>query len=62
MGRVFIIQSVLSLIVIIGGTAIAINKESPEIRNPAMAAVGMVIGYWFRSPLDQENSSDIEKK
>ena len=48
------IQLALSVLIITGGTSIACNKvQASETRGAALGAVGLVVGYWFKSPLQE---------
>lgn len=48
------VQVMLSVLIITGGTFIACSKEqAAETRGSALGAIGLVVGYWFKSPLQE---------
>lgn len=54
MTKLYLAQLILSIVILLGGGAVAISKDqAAETRGTALAAVGLVVGYWFKSPLQE---------
>lgn len=44
----------LSALIIVGGSYVALGEGYPPLtREFAMGMVGLVVGYWFKSPLQE---------